>query len=71
MIKFFLRHSWDLLEACQEGQKRSQEQLCFTDVQKSSCGNTMKDGDIKACLGADNIGDKDKLPVNWDAIPEL
>ena len=32
MIKFFLGRSWDLLEARQEGQKRSQERSCFTDA---------------------------------------
>ena len=32
VIKFFLGHSWGLLEACQEDQKRSQERTCFTDA---------------------------------------
>ena len=31
----------------------------------------MKDSDIKASLGADNIGEEGKLSVDWDAIPVL
>ena len=31
----------------------------------------VKDWDIKAALGADNLGEEDKLAANWDAIPML
>ena len=32
----------------------------------------IKDGDIKAALGADEvIGAEDELPADWDAIPTL
>lgn len=31
----------------------------------------IKDGDIKASLGADDDREEDELPVNWDAIPVL
>ena len=31
----------------------------------------IKDSDIKASLGTDNIGEEGKLPVDWDAIPVL
>ena len=31
----------------------------------------VKDGDVRASLGLDNVGEKDELPVDWDAIPVL
>jgi len=31
----------------------------------------VKDRDIKAALGADNLGEEDELAENWDAIPML
>ena len=31
----------------------------------------VRDGDIKAALGADNLGEEDELTKNWDAIPML
>jgi len=31
----------------------------------------IRDSDIKASLGTDDIGEKEELPVNWDAIPVL
>ena len=31
----------------------------------------VKDGDIRASLGPDNVEGEDELPVDWDAIPVL
>ena len=31
----------------------------------------VKDGDIRVSLGADNMGEEDALPVDWDDIPVL
>ena len=31
----------------------------------------VKDGDVRASLGPDNVGEEDELPVDWDAIPVL
>ena len=31
----------------------------------------VKDGNIRVSLGADDKGEEDELPVDWDAIPVL
>lgn len=34
--------------------------------------NLVKDSDVKACLGADDVGeDEEDLAEDWDAIPDL